>query len=302
MGHARTMDRAPTTYLAVTMTSEGSLGPDPAIPAGAWWDLSRQADDHIAMVDAGGACTWASAGAGLVAGRPLADCFHGGDHALASSLLAAGPVGPELLRLADEPDSIRWVSAVSVPLPDGTGWVVQLRPAVHADAHVQGASAEAITGVAGREKALDEVAWLLSATPRTGKEIAVACCGLDRFAGVGAQLGDDVGAEVLRVLAGRISDTLRSGDLVARLDDERLLVVMRGVHHLRGAIRVANKIRAVVEDPILLPSGELVQTMSVGVTLISRGESVDSVLHRAEGAMSMAQDSGGNSVMSSPPI
>jgi PleD family two-component response regulator len=89
---------------------------------------------------------------------------------------------------------------------------------------------------------------------------------------------------------------------VARLDGDRLLIVLRGVHHLRGAIRVANKVRAVVEDPIPLPGGDLVQTVSIGVTLISRGESVDSVLNRAEGAMSMAKESGRNLVMSSPPI
>jgi PleD family two-component response regulator len=38
------------------------------------------------------------------------------------------------------------------------------------------------------------------------------------------------------------------------------------------------------------------------VTIISRGESVDSVLERAEGALAMAKDAGRNLVMSSPPI
>jgi PleD family two-component response regulator len=65
---------------------------------------------------------------------------------------------------------------------------------------------------------------------------------------------------------------------------------------------VANKIRAVVEDPIQLADGEIVQTMSVGVTLISRGESVYSVLERAEGALALAKAAGRNTVQSSPPI
>jgi len=78
--------------------------------------------------------------------------------------------------------------------------------------------------------------------------------------------------------------------------------VLRGVHHLRGAIRVANKIRTAVEDPIPMPFGEVAQTVSVGVTLISRGESVDSVLARAESAMVKAHGAGGNTIVSSPPI
>ena len=288
------------------MTSEGPPEPDSMVPADVWRDLSRQADDLTAIVDASGACTWTSAGSGLAVGRPLQESFDPDDEALLASLMSSTPAGPVLLRREDGSGSRSWLSGVGAPLAGSTGWVVVLRasahadPVVHGDAHVTDSGA--ITGVSGREKALDEVAWLLSATPRTGKEIAVACCGLDDFATVNDQQGESVGDEVLRVLAGRISDSLRSGDLVARLDGDRLLVVMRGVHHLRGAIRVANKIRAVVEDPIPLPGGDLVQTMSVGVTLISRGESVDSVLHRAEGAMDMAQDSGGNTVMSSPPI
>ena len=152
---------------------------------------------------------------------------------------------------------------------------------------------DAAAGATDREQVLNEVAWLLSATPRTGKEIAVACCDLDDFEFVNERVR--LARRVTRCCgssAGRISDALRSGDLVARLEDDQLLVVLRGVHHLRGAIRVANKIRAAVEDPIVLPFGEIDQTMSVGVTLISRGESVDSVLERAEGAMAMAKDAG----------
>ena len=156
--------------------------------------------------------------------------------------------------------------------------------------------------MAEREHVLNEVAWLLSATPRTGKEIAVASCDLDDFSFINEDHGREAGDEILRIVTGRISDALRSGDLVARPEDDQLLVVLRGVHHLRGAIRVANKIRAAVEDPIVMPFGEIVQTVSVGVTLISRGESVDSVLERAEGAMAMAKEAGRNTVMSSPPI
>ncbi len=289
----------------MTVDSPASQFPD-GLPVDAWRELSAQAGDVVVAVDATGNCVWSSEGEGSLVGRTLREAFRSDDAALVTTLLSPMPGGPAWLRIAVGADADRWVSAVSVPRPDSAGWFVQLRPSHglgEAPETASGAGDQhSITGVAGRERALEEVAWLLSATPRTGKEIAVACCCLDNFAAVNDQLGGIVGEEVLRVLAGRISDALRSGDLVARLDGDRLLVVLRGVHHLRGAIRVANKIRAAVEDPIPLPSGDLVQTVSVGVTLISRGESVDSVLLRAEGAMSMSEDAGGNVVTSSPPI
>ena len=128
------------------------------------------------------------------------------------------------------------------------------------------------------QQALDELAWLLSATPRTGKEIAVAAFDLDGFAETNAVRGREVGDLVLQAVAERVLAAVRSGDLVGRLEGDQFIVVLRGVHHLRGAIRVANKLRAAVEDPIPVPGGDVVQTISVGVTLVSLGEDVDGVL------------------------
>ena len=260
--------------------------------------LSQRAGDVHLSVSEDGVCQWSSDGT-VRTGQALSDVFAAEDSVAVASLLGGGPSGPVMVRLREEGESVRWVAVGSVPRSGGAGWTLQLR-----DAHTLDPTSHPAPGAgeADREQVLNDVAWLLSATPRTGKEIAVASCDLDDFAYVNEEHGRDAGDEVLRIVSGRISDALRSGDLVARLEDDQFLVVLRGVHHLRGAIRVANKIRAAVEDPIPMPFGDVTQTVSVGVTLISRGESVDSVLERAEGAMSMAKDAGRNTVVSNPPI
>lgn len=266
--------------------------------------LSAQARDVHVVVSPDRICLWSSDG-GMRVGVAVADAFAPEDAAALAALLSDGTAGPAWIRLMSADDGARWVAALVAPRPEG-GWTLQLRDAHQLDPTSHGldpvVGRDAVTGLPDREQVLNEVAWLLSATPRTGKEIAVASCDLDDFALVNAEHGREVGDEVLRIVTGRISDALRSGDLVARLEDDQLLVVLRGVHHLRGAIRVANKLRAAVEDPIAMPFGDLVQTVSVGVTLISRGESVDAVLERAESAMAMAKDAGRNTVMSSPLI
>lgn len=271
-----------------------------AVPTADLAALSELAGDVHLLVSADGICL-ASTDAGLRTGRFVEDLFAADDALAVRSLLADRPAGPAWLRLRTKDDGLRWVSSYAVPRGDG-GWTLQLRESRQLDPTAATGSRDAGAGPVDREQVLNEVAWLLSATPRTGKEIAVASCDLDDLSFVNEEYGREAGDEVLRIVTGRISDALRSGDLVARLQDDQLLVVLRGVHHLRGAIRVANKIRVAVEDPIPMPFGDIVQTISVGVTLISRGESVDSVLERAEGAMAMAKDAGRNTVMSSPPI
>lgn len=276
-----------------------SSAPEPSV-APVLPDLSTQAGDVHLLVTTDLVCLWSSDGS-VRPGVALEDAFAAEDAAAVTALLASGPTGPVWARLRSAEDGPRWVGVLSAPHPEG-GWVLQLRESRQLDPTTPGGSATTESGAADREHVLNEVAWLLSATPRTGREIAVASCDLDDFEFVNEDYGREAGDEILRIVTGRISDALRSGDLVARLEDDQLLVVLRGVHHLRGAIRVANKIRAAVEDPIVMPFGEVVQTVSVGVTLISRGESVDSVLERAEGAMAMAKEAGRNTVMSSPPI
>ena len=275
------------------------IDPREAVAEEEFASLSDRAGDVLVRVDAAGVCSWSSNG-GPRPGTAVTAAFHPDDEQALSSLLDEGAGGPVWLRVNSEDDSVRWVCALAARGVDGAV-VLQLRDAHRLDPTSQGIVLNG-GSAPGREEALNEVAWLLSATPRTGKEIAVASVGLDRFSALNDTRGQEAGDEVLRIVTGRISDALRSGDLVSPLERDQLLVILRGVHHLRGAIRVANKIRTAVEDPIPMPFGDVIQTASIGVTLISRGESVDSVLERAEGAMRKAKDAGRNTVMSSPPI
>ena len=236
----------------------------------------------------------------LRVGEAVAEGFLTEDHGLVASLLGSEAVGPLLVRLRTAGQSHRWVSAAALPVEDG--WWLQLRDGRRLDPTLARAYGEATARTADRDQVLQEVAWLLSATPRTGREIAIVSCCLDGFDGIAKEHGVAQAEEILAAVTARISDTLRSGDLVSRLDGDEFLIILRGVHHLRGAIRVANKIRVAVEDPIQTGFGEHIQTTSVGVTLISGGEGIDEVLERAEGAMRGVQQAGGNAVQSNPPI
>ena len=281
------------------------LGPNALSPtAESLLALAQQAGDVLGHIDPDGRVSaWSDTT--LPLGVPIESLFAADDGAVVAALLGSAPSGPVWLRRADAGDASAWVSVVTTPVTD-SGWLVRLRPPQGLDAppapSVAPAPVEEPPTVPPREQALSEVAWLLSATPRRGKEIAVASCDLDDFSFVNEEYGREAGDEVLRMVMGRITGALRSGDLVARLEDDQILVVLRGVHHLRGAIRVANKIRAAVDEPLRMPFGDLIQTVSVGVTLISSGESVDEVLERAESAMAAAQSAGGNVVASNPPI
>lgn len=145
--------------------------------------------------------------------------------------------------------------------------------------------------VMDRDAALAQLEHVLTGSPRTGKEVAIALCEIDHFA------PDDPAADgPVGVVGLRVRSALRHGDVVARWDSGRLLLLLRGIHHLRGAIRVANKVRVAVEQ------GGDGRTVCVGVTMVIHGESPQAVLARVGEALTDARDTASNFVSSSPRI
>jgi GGDEF domain-containing protein len=63
-------------------------------------------------------------------------------------------------------------------------------------------------------------------------------------------INEDAGDVVRSTLAARIRDCLRAEYAVSRLEDDKLWVVLRGVHNLVGVVAVRNKIRHSVTGPI----------------------------------------------------
>lgn len=257
--------------------------------------LARQAGDTFAAVDAKGHVQWWSDGLRPVE-IPLASALVPEDSRLLPAVLGDAVSGPHWLRLMDAQGHGRWMSVFAIPRD--TGWLVEFR-----DVRILGPSIpQEGGGIADRDQVLNEIGWLLSATPRTGKETAVVSCSLDDIPTMLEQYGRLVSDEVVSVLLGRVSDALRSGDLVARIDSAQLVIILRGVQDLKSALRVVERIQKGVNEPVTLPFGDVEQSMSVGVTLIQRGESVDSVLDRSEGALEMAVQVGPNRIVTSPPM
>lgn len=267
------------------------------LTAGELAAMSEQAGDVHATVSADGRVTWWSDDVHPI-GLPLSGALVPADGRLVGALLTDEATGPHWLRLRDAQGLGNWVAAFATPRADG--WAVQFRDMrglgpVSVMLHQNGVLTD-------REQLLHEVAWLLSATPRAGKETAVVTCELTHLPEVTRVHGRLASEEVVEIVMGRISDSLRSGDRVARLDPTRLLMVLRGVGDLADAVEVLARVQDVVAEPVALADGDVVQTLAAGVTLVSRGESADSVLKRSAGALDLAVEAGPGRVITSPPM
>jgi two-component system, cell cycle response regulator len=122
---------------------------------------------------------------------------------------------------------------------------------------------------------------------------------VDHFKAVNDQFGHQGGDDALRQLADRALRGVRSIDLVARLGGEEFVVVMPETS-LQAASMVAERLRrSVAAEPFLIHATGDRQpiTISIGVAVARSGDTVDTLLQRADDALYQAKNGGRNKVV-----
>jgi diguanylate cyclase (GGDEF)-like protein len=141
-----------------------------------------------------------------------------------------------------------------------------------------------LTGVLNR-RALDVDG--AAAAPR-----AVAMVDIDHFKRVNDAHGHAAGDVVLRHVADLIASSMRAGDEVIRYGGEEFLLVLPDIDRATAA-RVAERARsAVASTPSVIGDLVIGVTLSVGVAERRDGESRDSLISRADGALYRAKELG----------
>jgi diguanylate cyclase (GGDEF)-like protein len=152
-----------------------------------------------------------------------------------------------------------------------------------------------LTGLPNRTLLQQRLAEVVEQCARTGTQGAVLFVDLDNFKFVNDSDGHHAGDAVLRVQARRLAGTVRAGDVVARLGGDEFCIVLRGAGDgmEAEAVRVAERVIAVVSDPVEIEGRIAQMGASVGIAMIPRdGADTAALLRHADTAMYRAKFSG----------
>lgn len=160
--------------------------------------------------------------------------------------------------------------------------------------HLTGAwSRKAFFEIATRERAR---------SARAARPLALMLIDLDNFKAINDSGGHHAGDLALQLVAERARRTLRAVDCVARLGGDEFAVLLpdTGLGHAAG---VGDKLQAAVRaaaDTLPAAPGQpplaLTLTLSIGVTVLADGETVQAALARADAALYAAKAAGRNRV------
>jgi diguanylate cyclase (GGDEF)-like protein len=129
---------------------------------------------------------------------------------------------------------------------------------------------------------------------RSGKDSSVIMIDLDEFKKINDRFGHAVGDMVLIHMGKLLKSLLREQDAISRWGGEELLILLPETDR-SGGEAVAEKLRKAVAGAKVNLSGQRIQvTISLGVSLLTQGISIDECIRQADEALYQAKSDGRN--------
>jgi diguanylate cyclase (GGDEF)-like protein/PAS domain S-box-containing protein len=159
------------------------------------------------------------------------------------------------------------------------------------------ATRDPLTGLPNRMLVHDRLEQGIAKAARNKAQLAFMFIDLDRFKTINDSLGHDVGDELLKRVAARLSACVRASDTVARLGGDEFAVILDSfsADEHDGAQNVAEKMIASLASPIMINGQHLNTSCSIGISMFpSDGQDEQTLMKHADVAMYDAKAKGRN--------
>jgi len=198
-----------------------------------------------------------------------------------------------------------WVDLSILPLPDKNGKISHFAAIqrditdykkLEQDLQIL-CRTDPLTTAANRRAFNEIISQEFSRFKRSQKEYALIMIDLDHFKSINDQHGHGAGDRVLIEVTERCKDNLRVHDIIARLGGEEFCILLPYTN-LEQAHKVAERLRQKIEVmPIISDGNRIKVTVSVGISLVSEGDSDGhDAIERADKKLLEAKSLGRNRV------
>jgi diguanylate cyclase (GGDEF)-like protein len=152
-----------------------------------------------------------------------------------------------------------------------------------------------LTGLPSWTLFFNQLSQAVALAQRNDRRLAVLFFSLDSLKLINDNLGQQTGDLLLTEVAGRIADSLRKSDVLARPGRNEFMILLPEIGRAEDVVQVTERILTVVSAPILLNDRELVVTGNIGISIYPNDwASAKILIRRAYTAMLRAREKGRN--------
>ena len=154
-----------------------------------------------------------------------------------------------------------------------------------------------LTGIANRRFVEISLAARLEELKRYGFGFSVMFIDADHFKKINDTHGHGVGDRILKMISATVANSLRSFDIIGRWGGEEFVVLLVNTKR-EDLFKLADRLRRLVSQSALtLENGETLKiTVSIGATAAQKGDTVESLVERADKLMFESKRRGRNLV------
>jgi len=155
------------------------------------------------------------------------------------------------------------------------------------------ANHDALTGLPNRRLLSELMKHSLHQSERNEKMLAVMFLDLDNFKMINDTKGHDVGDEILKEVANRLTRVLRKSDILARIGGDEYVVLLENFDKIDEIKMIAEKILNSFHEVICIDENDFFLTSSIGISIYPvDGFDADTLIKNADLALYKAKEIG----------
>ncbi|MGD2099595.1 MAG: bifunctional diguanylate cyclase/phosphodiesterase [Desulfobacterales bacterium] len=153
---------------------------------------------------------------------------------------------------------------------------------------------DTLTGLPNRALFMEHLNMALKrAKRRDDYYFAVLYLDIDRFKLVNDSLGHSVGDQLIGAFAGRIQESLRDLDILARFGGDEFVILLEDIENSEYASGVADRLQQELKRPFMIGNKEVFAPASFGVVLNTRDyNDPEDIIRDSDAAMYHAKENG----------
>ncbi|WP_078593735.1 putative bifunctional diguanylate cyclase/phosphodiesterase [Evansella clarkii] len=202
--------------------------------------------------------------------------------------------------LIDENGKKRWFHIGKVPINQGGEQLVLTVATEITDrkAHEQSmeklAYYDDLTSLPNRKSFQIKLAEEIERKRSTNENFALLFLDLDRFKYINDTFGHDAGDAILVMASERLSNCLSGEGILFRLGGDEFTILLPSIQRLEDATEQSKRILAALGEPYNFRDNILISTGSIGVSIFSGEQDVNTLTKQADIAMYKAKEQGKN--------